>query len=266
MSSLNNVTCNSLPPFGVNHSYKPRWAQSKGFTRRWNSTASYYRAKQSTQEQLNVEVMSLRTGPEFTSNTSGIRVNPGFGYSTIKLDGHTYLRTTTLDTQLDVPINAQWLVSAEARYEGRDFVNSPTVSAFELREGTASQLRLSARYIASEKDILNFAFTHRREHTTEEFFDSEQNGGTLTYTRLLPDDFFVSSTLGYRQSVFDENDPLISAQARVDHEYSAGLTVGKQLSENISTTLGYQYRDVNSMIRNFTFDNHRVSASLSRRF
>lgn len=251
---------------GVNHTYRPKWAQSDHFARRWTSSVNVYRAKQSSLEELDLQVYSLTTGPEFQSKQSGITVRPTIGRSQIVLDEQTFLRSTNLDMRVSYPINQQWMVSGESRVEFREFENSSDVSTFEDRTGTATQHRLNLRYMPSNENIFNASLTHRRERTRVEYFDNEQIGATVGYTRILPYDSFVSGTLGYRNMVFDDRDPLISAKTRHDDERSAGLTFGHRFSDTITGTIGYQYRDVNSNIQNYEFENHRYSAAISYRF
>lgn len=251
---------------GLTHTYRPRALQDDHFARRWKTSANWYQSKQSTQESIDVKVQSLRTGPEFQSKQSGILFNPALNYSVVTLDGNTYMRNTALEAHIDVPIDEQWLVSGDSKVQWRDFVNSPTVSTFELREGLATQQGISARYIATGTDIFNLGLTFRREHTQEEFFDNAQYGATLGYTRILPHNSFANATLGYKRTNYEANDPLISQRTRHDNEGSAGLTLGHQIAEGLSVTMGYQYRSVQSNIRNFDYDNHRFSASITRQF
>lgn len=252
--------------FGVSHSYRPRALQSADTMRRWKSSANWYQSKQSSQESLNIKVHSLRTGPEFTLKESGIIFAPAVNYSVIHLADEPYLRSAALEARIDVPAGPQWLLSADTKWEQREFVNSASVSTFELRSGHATQHGLSARYIASEVDIFNLGFTQRDETTEETFFDNVQWGATLGYTRILPHEMFANASLSYKRSVYDDNDALISAKRRHDDELGAGLTLGKQIAEGLSVTLGYQFRLIESNIRNYEYDNHRISASITRQF
>jgi outer membrane protein assembly factor BamA len=67
-------------------------------------------------------------------------------------------------------------------------------------------------------------------------------------------------------SVYDKADFLISTQTRHDNEASAGLTLGKRINDTVSATIGYQYRDVDSNIENYSYDNHRFLAAITARF
>ena len=251
---------------GLNHTYRPRAWQSDNFARRWKSSANWYQSKQSTQEAIDIKVYSFKTGPEFQSKKSGITVAPALNHSVITLNGNTYLRNTSLEGRVDVPMGQQWFASVSAKAESRDFVNSPDVSTFEDREGEAAQGGFSLRYIASAEDIFNLGFTYRREHTTENFFDNQQIGTTASYTRVLPYDSFGVASLGYKRTNYEAADPLISARKRHDNEMSAGLTLGTKITDDVTATIGYQFRSVQSNIRNYDYDNHRLSASISRSF
>jgi tetratricopeptide (TPR) repeat protein len=251
---------------GLNHTYRPRAWQSDHFARRWKSSANWYQSKQSTQEAIDIKVYSFKTGPEFQSKQSGITVAPALNHSVITLNGHTYLRNTSLEGRIDVPMGQQWFASVNAKAESRDFVNSPDVSTFEDREGDATQGGFNLRYIATPEDIFNLGFTYRREHTTENFFDNQQIGTTAGYTRILPYDSFGVASLGYKRTNYEAPDPLISVRTRHENEMSAGLTFGTKITDNVTATIGYQFRSVHSNIRNYDYDNHRLSASISRSF
>lgn len=251
---------------GVNHSWRPKWAQSETFARRWKTSVNGYRAEQSSLEELDLQVYSLKTGPEFQSKQSGIKLSPSITRSQIVLDEQTYLRNTALAAKLDYPVTPNWLLSLEGKAEFREFENSSDVSTYEDRTGSATQWQAATRYAITEQDYLNAAITHRRERARVEYFDNEQIGATLGYTRILPEGFFASATLGYKNTVYDDNDPLISRKTRHDKQTTAGLTLGKKITDDVTATIGYQFRDVNSNIRNYEYNNHRYSAGVSYRF
>lgn len=251
---------------GLNHLYKPRFAQDDAFTRQWETSLNAYRAEQSSLEALDIQVFSLKTGPRFISQASGISVRPSVGYSHIILDEQTYLRNTTLDTRIDVPLSKQFMLSGEAALEIRDFENSSTATIFEDRNGSAIQSRISGRWLATDKDIVNASLLHRREQTRRDYFDNRQWDVSLGYTRLLPHDTILNATVGMRVSLFDAHDPLISEQTRRDEERRVGLSLIHKLNDRLNLTVGYQYRDVDSNLPNYEFDNHRFLGSITATF
>lgn len=251
---------------GVNHTYRPKWAQSEHFARRWKTSVNAYRAEQSSLEELDLQVYSITTGPEFQSKKSGIKVSPSVSRSQIVLDEHTYLRTTSFENRIDYPVTQKLGLSGHSRIEFREFENAPTVTVFELRTGTATQHQLSANYALTPKDYLNVTATHRRERTREEFFDNKQLGANVSYTRVLPFDSIANVSIGYRNMVYDGPDPLISTKTRHDKERTFGINLNKKLSNTVSANIGYQYRDMDSNIQNYEFENHRYTTSLNYRF
>ena len=250
----------------ANHTYRPRWAQNEEYGRRWKTSANYYRTKQSSLEDLNIQVFSIKTGPEFISNLSGLKVHPNISRNQIILAEQTYLRTTAANVTVDYPVSERFLINGSHTTEWREFENSSTVSTYEDRTGSATQFKAGATYILTEKDILNASFTHRRERTREEYYDNEQIGGTLGYTRILPYDSFASLSLGYKNTVYDDADALISSQTRHDKERTFNLTLGNKLADELTATVGYQYKDVDSNIPNYEYENHRVSATMTYAF
>ncbi len=251
---------------GLSHEYRPQWARSEHFYRKWKTDLTFYESEQSTLDSLDLRFISLKTGPVFRSLQSGIEVSPKIGYNHIVLATHTYLRSLSAEFAAEFPV-ADWLVlTFDARHEFRDFENAPDVTIYEDRTGSATQFALGGRVIFGDSDFLTLSLTSRRERTRVEYYDNEQLAANLTYTHLLPDGFFGRAALGYRNTVYDNPDFLISSQTRHDKQRTFALTLGKRFTESITGTVGYQYRDTRSNILNYDYENHRLSGSLSWRF
>ncbi len=248
------------------HNYTPLWAKTDSLTTSWKSLAAYYQTEQSSLESLDLKVLSFKTGPEFRLNESGLKLSPSIGYNHITLDGHTYLRNGLVELNAEYPINQSVQIYGGTKREKRDFVNAPNVNTYTDRTGDATQFDLGTRWIVTDADFLDFQLTHRREETRREYYDNEQLGGSVSYTKLFPYDIFSQARLGYRDTRYDGSDFLISSKTRHDKEKTAALTIGKKINDTVSATIGYQYRDVDSNILNYDYDNHRFSASLSARF
>ncbi len=250
----------------VNHSYRPAWGKGEKIDMRWNSSGTVYRTEQEFQDGLDLQLISVKTGPEFRSRQSGIKITPEAGILHIVLDGHSYLRTYSGELKGEWPVSNHLLLNGSAKHEFREFMNSPTVSTYEDRTGSASQASAGARYVITPTNIVDTTVTLRRERTRQEYYDNTQLGGSLGYTKVLPHDMFANAKLGYKNTIYDDNDSLISAKTRHDKERTVGLTVGKSFAHGITVTGGYQYRDVNSNIENYRYDNHRFSTAVSVRF
>lgn len=248
------------------HTYTPNWGKGDDIALSWKSLGAYYQTEQSSLETLDLQVFSLRTGPEFLWKESGFKLAPTLAYNHITLDGHTYLRSSAAELYAEYPINQSVQLYGSVKGEKRDFLNAPGINTYADRTGDASAADIGTRFIVTDTDFLDIQANIRRESTRREYYDNTQLGGSVSYTKLFPEDIFTQARLGYRNSLYEKPDYLISSQTRHDKEKTAGLTIGKKLNDTVSATIGYQYRDVDSNILNYDYDNHRFLASISARF
>ncbi|MBN66608.1 MAG: hypothetical protein CMM94_03455 [Rickettsiales bacterium] len=249
-----------------NHTYRPRALQGEDWSMRWKNNLNYYDTEQEHVDTLNLSLVGLRTGPEFTSKEWNLRTGLGAGYSHITLDNHAYLRQFAFDAFVEKPLDDQFVLNASVKQEIRDFLNAPSITTYDDRSGTATQGSLGLRYIISGKDFLSVNATVRRERTQRDYYTNDQWGGSLGYTRILPLDMYANARIGFRNSQYDGPDGLISQRTRDDNEYTAGLNIAKRLNETVTLSAGYQYRNVDSNLSNYDYDNHKVTSSVSLRF
>lgn len=250
----------------VNHTYRPRWGRGKEISGWWKNTATVYQAEQSSLEDLDIKMLSLKTGPVFRSNISGIQFSPGISYNQIVLGTHTYLRNTSLDADLEVPVSERVMLTGGAQLEFREFDNAPGVTTYDDRTGSATQLSFGTRFIVSNEDYLTGEIFTRRERTREQYLDNRQLGANANYTHIFPYEIYSTASVSYRNTIYDGPDSLFSTQTRHDREKTLGLTLAKKLNDTLIATMGYQYRDSASNLLNYDYDNHRFSSSLSAKF
>lgn len=250
----------------LTHSYRPHWGKGETIWGKWDTEIGAYHAEQSELENLDLKVFSIKTGPEFQSNQSGIKVSPKISHQHIVLGTRTYLRNTAGEVTIDVPVSDSVTITGGVKHEFRQFENPPSITTYEDRTGTAGQATIGARWVPTPTDFVTIQATTRRERTRVEYYDNEQLGANVSYTHIFPYEIFASATAGYRNTVYDGPDYLLSGKTRHDKERSAGLTIGKQINARITATIGYQYRDVSSNMPNYEYDNHRFTTALSIRF
>lgn len=260
---------NDVQVFGsaaLAHSYAPRseTAQEMGF--KWNSGLNLYQTEQNELNNLNLKLVGVNTGPEITLPATKMKLAMLGGYNRILLDGHNYLQLHSGDFNVEQPIGERALLSAGIRGEARQFFNSPTISTFKDRTGGASQGRMGIRYAFSPTDIVDLTGIARRERTKREYLSNRQMSATLSYTKVLPLNYFASAVAAYKNTVYDGSDPLISVQARHEKEKSAGLTFGKAFTNNMTLSFNYLYRDVEANIINYAYVNHHYGTALSWRY
>ena len=68
---------------------------------RWKTSALAYQTEQDTLDGLNIQLYSVKTGPEVTLNDIPLQAHLGFGYQHIKLDQESYPVTQKIEANLD---------------------------------------------------------------------------------------------------------------------------------------------------------------------
>ena len=81
----------------------------------------------------------------------------------------------------------------------------------------------------------------------------------------------MNARAGYRKINYQANDPLISASVRDDKEYTGGVTIGRNFTlpetgDRLTLSTGYQYRDAQSNLQNYDYENHRFTFALGMSF
>jgi len=251
----------------LSYAYKFNNPDDKDISPLWRTTATYYQTEQANLDNLNLILLSLRTGPEFDFRKHNTNLSFGAGYNYIKLDSHEYLYVTYGDASIKYRMTDRLSFQLDGVHEHRHFINSPTSTVLTEKTGTANQAGIKGTYIISSKDVLSAGVTWREEDTNRIYNDFSSTDYTGSYTRVLPWDSFAVTTLGLKKSNYDGPDPLVSPTlVRDDNDRNVSFTLGRKFGSSLSATLGYTFRKVESNIQNFDYDNHRVSSSISWSF
>jgi tetratricopeptide (TPR) repeat protein len=246
----------------INHQY--RSAANSAW--QWRSSATYFQTEQNTIDDLNLKVVVLQSGPVYRFADGLTQADITAGYSNISLGGHGFLRQPSLEAGLEHALSPQLRLRGTMRQEWRDFINSPEVNTYEDRRGHASQGRLAAFYSLSEQALLDISLTLRYEEARAEQYSNFQAQPQIGLTYQWDNGVFARSQLGYRTFNYEQEDFFISERTRFDRETSVGLTLGKAFENKMTLTTGYEYRDLDSNITNYAFDNHRFSAVVGWQF
>lgn len=232
----------------------------------WNNSVTAYKSNQQDVSSLNLTMLNLRSGPEVRLADGKVTLGLAGGFSHVQLAGYTFLRTYAGDASAMFAWDERHQVSMVYTEEYRDFVNSDTTSTFEDRQGQAMQGKIGFNYLATPQDILSLALTVRNENTRKDFYDNMSWNPMLAYTHQWENGAFAQATLSFKQARYSGADPFVSERLREDSERGFGLTVGKAITEQVSWTVGYQYRSVDSTIQNYQNDNHHFSTMLAAKF
>lgn len=250
----------------LNHSYKPLWGRGKEVSGKWNTNLTAYQSEQVKLDTLDIKALTLKTGSEFIFHESGLKLKPNLSFSHVSLNGYTYLRSLAPELGAEYPLTKTIFLTANAKEEIRDFANAPTVNTYTDRNGHATQFDAGVRFVLTQSEFLDINTSLRRERTRRAYYDNDRQSLRASLTSLFPHDIFANANLGYQNTIYDGPDTLISTQTRHDTERTQGITLGMKLTDTITATAGYQHRNVNSNIENYSYENHRFSTALSIRF
>ncbi len=250
----------------VNHRYQRQDELAQGVLFGWGSSVNLYRSEQEHLDNLNLQVVSARTGPTLTFQDVGLQLGLTADYTQVILDGYSYIRLPSLEASANYILTDTVRLTGAISQEYREFLNSPNVSTYDDRTGPAQQAKLGLNWTATKQDIFDLTSTFRHEDTKRIYYDNDQQRLDFGYTRLWEDDIFTRAQSGYRNAIYSGPDPFISVKTRHDTEYNFGFTLGKTFDKNITLTGGYQYRKVDSNLQNYEYDNHRYTTSVNVRF
>lgn len=245
-----------------NHQFRPE----PGGPWEWRSSVTYFQTEQDTLDDLNINAIIAQSGPVYRFNEGKTQADITAGYTHFLLNNHAYLRQPSLEAGLEHIVTPQLRVRLSGRQEWRDFLNSPSISTFEDRRGHATQGRLAAYYSLTEQALLDAQITFRYEEARATQYSNFQIQPQVGVTYQWDSGIFARGQLGYRDYNYEDPDPFISQRPRYDREIYAGLTGGMPLHDGVTLTVGYDYRNLDSNLTNYTFDNHRFSTVIGWQF
>lgn len=233
-----------------------------------NSNTTFYRTNQTSEHNLDLSMVSVKTGPMLTYKPWKAQMGFNLGVSQIVLNSTKYLKTRSGDLVFKYAPRDDLIFDSTTTYEYRKFANSPSVRTNTSRTGNAYQEKLGATYALTPKDIFSANVTWRVEDAPRaDYYGMHQTGYTGSYTRILPYDISLNLSGTFKESFYNAPDPTINDSVmRHDRERSFGLTFSKKFPKNITFTTGYQYKNSTSNIQNYDYVNHRISAAISWAF
>jgi hypothetical protein len=238
---------------------------------RWKTDLLNYRTRQNDLSNLNLHLVSLRTGPELSLLDSGMKIGVFGSFTNLQLNQRDYLDNTKGELVFEIPATNALTTIFNSSIEYREYKNAPGITTYADRSGGAMQQAAGLRYVLSDRWLLNSNITIRGERAKKNYYANTQAGADAGVTFIIDPQTFINSQLGYKRSVYDEADALTSIKVRSDNEFSAGLTLGRsfvipEYENSLTLTAGYLYRNVESNIQNYEYDNHRVSTAMSVAF
>lgn len=241
--------------------------KSKNWGATFNTTGTYYKTSQTTEHQLDISLASLKAGPTFNINKLKSQVSATGSISLIYLNSFKYIKTRAGDLTFKYAPSNKLIFDNTLTFEYRKYSNNPTTSTNTDRTGHAYQNKIGATYVYTDKDIFSSSITWRNESARAARNAYDQINFTMGYTRQLPYDMALNALAGFKRTNYDDLDTTISSTIlRRDLEKTFTLTLAKKLPKNVTLTTSYQYKNANSNIQNFTYDNHRISGAVGWSF
>jgi tetratricopeptide (TPR) repeat protein len=226
---------------------------------KWMNSATAYQTVQQDLTSLNLRLFSGSSGFEFSVPELATSVKTTGTYSYITLDGHSYLNTPTASINGTTQISDKVAITEGMTWEWRRFEDDA-----KDRTGIGEQANLGLNYQFSPQDMANISTLLRKENTRKEYYDNKQYGFNAGWTHIFDETTFANLGAGLKWSKYDGPDSFVSPTTlRKDKEKTFNFTVGKKLMEDFTGTVGYQFRNVESNIINYDYNNHRGMATIN---
>jgi tetratricopeptide (TPR) repeat protein len=240
---------------------------SKLFGASISTTGTFYKTIQDNENQLNLTLYSIKTGPVFDLKKLNMQFGISGTESIIYLHSEKYITSPSGDLTFKyAPLN-NLLFDYAYSYEHKNTFNTPDAPTNTDRKGHATQHKVGVTYALTQKDIFNTSVTWRDESTQYNPYSNFQAGISGSYTRMLPYDMSFNALVSLKDSHYAEPDDSVSTEiTRKDIERSMTYTLSKKLPKNISVSAGYQYKDTTSNIQNYAYTDHRYSATVGWSF
>ncbi len=248
------------------HQYRHPTPLAEGVQGTWQSSATYYRNQYHDLSELNIGVASVRTGPVVSLMDGKAQAGVAAGYDYITLDNNAYLKQYLGEITLSYAVDAATRLRLVTTKEWRNYVNSPTIRSFDLRDGQAEQVRVGVTRQLTGRDTLDGEIRFRSEDTERRYYDLHEQEYQAGYVHQFDAGWFAGGNASYRTTEYDKPDPAISGRKRKEQEWDAGVNVGRELPHNVTLTAGYDYRNIKANITNYRYDDHRITTGLGWRF
>lgn len=247
----------------LSHSYKMPYKKNMD----WNSEASFYKSVQDNESSLNTTVYSAKTGPSITSQNGRIRYGGHLNCSRVNLNEHEYLNSYGYDVFMDYILSKKAKLRLSHKHETRNFKNAPDVTTYEDRNGRTNEQKLTLSSALTPKDIVNFSLGFRREHAGVDYYTNRSRYAGLTYTKVLNNGAFLTGSTLFKRTKYKDVDTFVNPfTVRQDNERTVSFGVGKNITSNLTCSLVYQDKTIESNIQNYTYSNERITASMSWRY
>jgi hypothetical protein len=236
-----------------------------------------YGSKQFERDELDVALAELTFGPAFDLGRFGIE-NAAIGVygiaSGVVLGGDFYSSAIGAGSRLVVRPNSSTSLLGAVEYRRKEYDNSDTYPAAELRDGDEVRAYGTGTWIMSPNLVLAGSAYVQRVSTELDFLSYTEGGLAIgprfSFESPVSDEmrpWIASLNVGAIFREYDEPDPVISIfDAESDREIFVGGGVTIPLEERLALIAEAEYRWVDSNYDTRNFDNFTISLSLAQGF
>tara|TARA_R110000868_G_scaffold218576_1_gene469061 strand:+ start:218111 stop:219406 length:1296 start_codon:yes stop_codon:yes gene_type:complete len=233
----------------------------------WNSEASFYKSVQDNASELNTTVYTLKTGPTFNAENKALRYGVNATCSRVNLAEYEYLNTLGYEVFADYILSKNAKIRLTHTREERSFANTPTTTTYEDRDGYTNEQKISLTSLMTPNDIFNTTVAVKREHTNVDYYTNRSRSFAFNYTHLFKQGAFAHAGVSYKTTNYKDVDTFVNPNiVRVDNERTLSFGVGQNITDNLTCSLIYQNRGIQSNIQNYEYSNERVTASMNWKF
>jgi len=233
---------------------------------------SYYISRQDTANNLNMDILSGKTG--FRFNGQKTAVIPQIVYSALWLDGHSYINTAGISLRTDRMVDSKNTVYAEGRLQKQDYINYLDNTGNNDRDGLITTASLGWKTIPASNMSLDSAFLYTGRNAEKKYYASDAFGGYINHFWLLGRKKYLISSLSFSEEKYRDVNVLESdflGSSRTDQIFRGSLNLGLPLPEklvgrNISFNLSYEYFHNHSSMKIYSYTNNKITGILTCRF
>jgi hypothetical protein len=237
-----------------------------------------YGAFYDEQTQLDLTVLEADVGPRFRLGPRGLpwgmTVRPYVAGSVVGLDRVVY--STTVAGGLAIGLQPTERLGARLLFDLRhdDYVESSRNPSNDERDALVPGARAFVRYVLARDLAAEVGLLVADNDADAGFRSFLDLGATAALVYAFPapflrdtDPWIASVSAGVRRADYDTPDPAIDpATSRRDDEWRVGAALTAALTRDLALVARIDYRDVQSNIELYTFDNFASSLALQWRF
>ena len=233
----------------------------------WNTEGLYYKANYASLGNLNVTLKSIKMGPSFNLPSLKSRFAANVQYSDTNLARVDYQKSVRKAVQWSTQVHPKLMLVLDAHHDWKRHQNSASSSLYTLRDGGAWEFKSTLNYLHSDKDMFSLSFKRHEELTRQDYYDYGSRTLDMKYIRKLPHKLTAIAGVGFSTSEYGTPDPSVDPDIiRKDSERNWSLMLSLPLGQHVTFTGGYTYRDLDSSIQNYEYENERWSFMMTTQF